>query len=236
MIGNTENVVLIEKENTSKNIEFKEKINIKNISYICIKRIFDIIGALLGFIILIPVTAGIYLARKILKEDEGPIFYEQLRYGKNGKQFRLFKFRSMCINADEKLKEYLKNNPEAKKEYEENQKLQDDPRITKVGKILRKTSLDELPQVINILLSQMSIIGCRPIVSGEIERYGIYKNKFLSVKPGLTGYWQVNGRSNTTYEDRIKMELYYADNKSLWLDTKIFLKTIICVLKKEGAI
>ena len=140
------------------------------------------------------------------------------------------------MNADKKLKEYLAENEEARKEFEENQKLQHDPRITKLGNFLRKTSLDELPQMINILKGEMSFVGPRPVVDGEIEKYGKNKNKLLSVKPGLTGYWQVNGRSNTTYEDRMNMELYYVDNCSLWLDIKIFLKTFVAVFEKKGAI
>lgn len=216
--------------------EENEKVEDKKIVYSFVKRVIDIVGALIGIILLIPVTIGIYIARKILKEDDGPLFYEHLRYGKNGKQFRLYKFRSMCMHADEKLKEYLESNEEARKEFEENQKLKDDPRITKLGNFLRKTSLDELPQMLNILKGEMSFIGPRPVVDGEIEKYGKNKGKFLSVKPGLTGYWQVNGRSNTTYEERMDLELYYVDHRSLWLDIKIFFKTFITVFKKEGAI
>lgn len=222
-----DNVSVIKKEKTKTN---------KKIMYNFIKRTIDAIGALIGIIILIPATIIIYLARKILKEDKGPLFYEQLRYGKNGKVFRLYKFRSMCIGADKKLKEYLENNEEARKEFEKTHKLQNDPRITKIGNFLRKTSLDELPQMINILRGDMSFVGPRPVVEKEVEDYGKNKEKFLSVKPGLTGYWQVNGRSNTTYEERMKMELYYVDNCSLWLDIKIFFKTFITVFKKEGAI
>lgn len=214
----------------------KEKIKGKNIIYRFVKRLIDILGGLVGMILLVPVTLCVYLARKILKEDGGPLFYEQLRYGKNGKKFRLYKFRSMCIDADKKLKEYLAENEEARKEFEENQKLKDDPRITKIGNFLRKTSLDELPQMINILKGEMSFIGPRPVVDGEIEKYGTNRDKFLSIKPGLTGYWQANGRSNTTYAERIDMELYYVDNQSLWLDIKIFFKTFISVIKKEGAV
>lgn len=234
----------IELENTiaikeSKVIEIKtedEENKKSKIAYKFIKRVIDIIGSIIGIVILIPVTAIVYMARKILKEDDGPLFYEHLRYGKNGKQFRLYKFRSMCMHADQKLKEYLESNEEARKEFEKNQKLKNDPRITKLGNFLRKTSLDELPQMLNILKGEMSFIGPRPVVDGEIEKYGENKDKFLSVKPGLTGYWQVNGRSNTTYEERMEMELYYVDNCSLWLDIKIFFKTFIAVFKKEGAI
>lgn len=208
----------------------------KKVLYKITKRAIDIIGAIIGIILLIPTIILVYIARKILKEDQGPLFYKQLRYGKNGKIFRLYKFRSMCINADKKLKEYLDNNEDAKNEFEKTHKLQKDPRITKLGNFLRKTSLDELPQMINILKGEMSFVGSRPVISEEVEEYGVNKDKFLSVTPGLTGYWQVNGRSNTTYEERMLMELYYVENCSLWLDTKIFFKTFITVFKKEGAI
>lgn len=208
----------------------------KKILYRVTKRLIDIIGAVIGIILLIPTTLFIYIARKILKEEQGPLFYEQLRYGKNGKIFRLYKFRSMCMNADQKLKEYLDNNENARNEFEKTHKLQKDPRITKLGNFLRKTSLDELPQMVNILKGDMSFVGPRPVVSEEVEEYGENKEKFLSVTPGLTGYWQVNGRSNTTYKERMFMELYYVENCSLWLDIKIFFKTFITVFKKEGAV
>lgn len=224
-------------ETTINNISImkKEKTN-KKVLYNFTKRIIDIIGSIIGILILIPTTLIIYLARKVSKEDKGPLFYEQLRYGKNGKVFRLYKFRSMCIGADKKLKEYLENNDEAREEFEKTHKLQNDPRITKIGNFLRKSSLDELPQMINILKGDMSFVGPRPVVEKEVEEYGANKDKFLSVRPGLTGYWQVNGRSNTTYEERMEMELYYVDNCSLWLDIKIFFKTFITVFKKEGAV
>ena len=213
----------------------KDKISGQKVIYKFMKRLIDIVGGLVGCVLLVPVTVGIYIARKILKEDDGPLFYEHLRYGKDGKKFRIYKFRSMCIDADKKLKEYLAENEEARKEFEENQKLKDDPRITKIGKVLRKTSIDELPQFINVLKGDMSIIGPRPVVDGEIEKYGENRNKFLSVRPGLTGYWAANGRSDTTYAERIEMELYYVDNISFKLDLKIFFKTILSVIKKEGA-
>ena len=230
-----EEAILQETTINNINIMKKEKTN-KKVLYKLTKRIIDIIGSIIGILILIPTTLIIYLARKVLKEDKGPLFYEQLRYGKNGKVFRLYKFRSMCIGADKKLKEYLENNDEAREEFEKTHKLQNDPRITKIGNFLRKSSLDELPQMINILKGDMSFVGPRPVVEKEVEEYGTNKDKFLSVRLGLTGYWQVNGRSNTTYEERMKMELYYVDNCSLWLDIKIFFKTFITVFKKEGAV
>lgn len=230
-----EEAILQETTINNINIMKKYKTN-KKVLYKFTKRIIDIIGSIIGILILIPTALIIYLARKVLKEDKGPLFYEQLRYGKNGKVFRLYKFRSMCIGADKKLKEYLENNDEAREKFEKTHKLQNDPRITKIGNFLRKSSLDELPQMINILKGDMSFVGPRPVVEKEVEEYGTNKDKFLSVRPGLTGYWQVNGRSNTTYEERMKMELYYVDNCSLWLDIKIFFKTFITVFKKEGAV
>lgn len=230
-----EEAILQETTINNINIMKKEKTN-KKVLYKFTKRIIDIIGSIIGILILIPTTLIIYLARKVLKEDKGPLFYEQLRYGENGKVFRLYKFRSMCIGADKKLKEYLENNDEAREEFEKTHKLQNDPRITKIGNFLRKSSLDELPQMINILKGDMSFVGPRPVVEKEVEEYGTNKDKFLSVRPGLTGYWQVNGRSNTTYEERMKMELYYVDNCSMWLDIRIFFKTFITVFKKEGAV
>lgn len=172
---------------------------------------------------------------KLINKEKGPIFYKQKRIGKNGKYFYIYKYRSMYVGADEKLKEYLEKHPEEKREFEKYRKLEHDPRITKIGKILRETSLDEVPQVINLLNGTMTLIGPRPIVDGEIDIYGEDKEKFLSVTPGLTGYWQVNGRSNTTYEERKEMELYYVEHQSFLLDIKIFFKTFSVVINKDGA-
>lgn len=201
-----------------------------------IKRLVDIIAGLVGTILLIPITICIYIAKKILKEDDGPIFYDHLRIGKDGKHFKLYKYRSMIVGADEILKEYLAENEEARIEFEKNQKLKNDPRITKLGSFIRKTSLDEFPQFINILKGDMSLVGPRPIVDREVELFGDKMKTVHSVRPGLTGYWAANGRSDTTYEQRVEMEAYYAENFSLLLDIKIILKTIKSVIKKEGAI
>lgn len=206
----------------------------KRIIYHIFKRLMDIIIGLVGLVVLAPLTIVIAVANLINKEN-GPIFYKQKRIGKNGKYFNIFKYRSMCVGADEILKKYLDENPKEREEFEKFRKIENDPRITKTGKILRETSLDEVPQVINLLNGTMSLIGPRPIVDGEIDIYADDKNKFLSVTPGLTGYWQVNGRSNTTYEERKEMELYYVDHQSLLLDIKIFFKTFAAVLKKDGA-
>lgn len=224
----TEAIVEPKKEET---IEMKNK----KIVYRFIKRIIDIIGGLVGIVLLIPITIVLYLISIFSKENKGPIFYEQLRVGKNGKYFRIYKFRTMIIGADKILKKYLEENEEAKIEFEKNQKLEYDPRITKLGKILRKTSLDEFPQFINVLKGDMSLIGPRPLVEGELDAHNGNHKLYESVKPGITGYWGVNGRSNTTYEERLELEYYYAKNFSFWLDTKIFFKTIISIMKGEGA-
>lgn len=230
----SESNVIVDEAIVQPNI--KEKVEVRKVLYKVVKRLMDILGGLVGCVLLVPITVAVYIARKVLKEDDGPLFYEHLRYGKDGKKFRIYKFRSMCIDADKRLKEYLEQNEEARIEFEENHKLKDDPRITKLGKFIRKTSIDELPQFINVLKGDMSLIGPRPIVDGEIEKYGENKDKFLSVRPGLTGYWAANGRSDITYEERMKMELYYVDNISFKLDIQIFFKTIISVVKKEGAV
>lgn len=224
----TEAIVEPKKEET---IEMKNK----KIVYRFIKRIIDIIGGLAGIVLLIPMTIVLYLISIFSKENKGPIFYEQLRVGKNGKYFRIYKFRTMIIGADKILKKYLEENEEARIEFEKNQKLEYDPRITKLGKILRKTSLDEFPQFINVLKGDMSLIGPRPLVEGELDAHNGNHKLYESVKPGITGYWGVNGRSNTTYEERLELEYYYAKNFSFWLDTKIFFKTIISIVKREGA-
>ena len=189
--------------------------------------------SLLGLIILSPVF--LLIAILIKKEDHGNVFYKHKRIGHMNKDIYIYKFRSMTNKYKTFDEFYQTLSDEQKQEWDENFKLENDPRITKIGNFLRKTSLDELPQIINILKGDMSVIGPRPVVNDEIEKYGNQKAKFLSVKPGLTGYWAANGRSATTYEDRIKLELYYIDHCSLLLDIKIFFKTILSVLKKEGA-
>ncbi|MEE1379539.1 MAG: sugar transferase [Clostridia bacterium] len=218
-------------ETTSLRTQSDVKTKISKKVYIKIKRVIDVILASVALILLSPLFAIIAIAIKI--DSKGPVFFAHKRIGKNGKIIKLYKFRSMVINAEELIKSFT---PEQMREYKENYKLTNDPRITKVGKFLRKTSLDELPQLINIINGDLSIIGPRPLVADELEKYGVNKDKFLSVTPGLTGYWAANGRSNTTYEQRMEMELYYIDNLSLKMDIKVFFKTILSVLKKEGAI
>ena len=215
--------------------KINEKVKGKLILYKFFKRVMDIIGGLVGVILLIPMTLCIYIARVIKKENDGPIFYEQLRVGKNGKEFRFYKYRSMVMNADEKLEEYLEQNEEARQEYQKYKKLRHDPRITKLGEFLRKTSIDEFPQFINVLKGDMSLVGPRPYLHREIKDMGDNYKVITSVKPGLTGYWQVNGRSATDFETRMKMDMDYIHDRTLWKDTKFLIKTFLKIFVKEGA-
>lgn len=216
--------------------DLKEKIKGKHITYRFVKRLIDILGGVVGTVLLVPITLCVYLARKILKEDDGPLFYEQLRIGKNGKVFRMYKYRSMVVGADEKLFEYLKENEDARKEYKEYKKLKNDPRITKVGNFIRKTSIDEFPQFINVLKGDMSLVGPRPYLPREKEDMGKYYTYIIQARPGITGYWQITGRSDVTFNDRLKMDYDYNQNKNLKTDLKLLVKTVLNVVKKEGAI
>lgn len=195
------------------------------------KRIFDIIASLIGIIVLLPIFLILIVLVKL--DSKGPVFFSHNRLGKDAYIIKIYKFRSMVVDA----KEVFDNFTDAqKKEFRINFKLDDDPRITRVGHILRKTSLDELPQLLNILIGNMSVVGPRPITEEEIEKYGIYSKKLFTVKAGLTGFWQANGRSETTYEERVQMDMYYIDNMSMWLDIKIIFQTVLSVLQGKGAV
>lgn len=200
--------------------------------YHFMKRFLDIVVSSVSLILLLPFFLILCLLIKI--DSKGHVFYKHKRIGKNGKYIYLYKFRSMYSDADVRLQELLKDDT-IRKEWEENFKLDHDPRITRVGKFLRTTSLDELPQLLNILKGDMSVVGPRPVIDGEIDKYGMNRNRFLSVTPGLTGWWACNGRSSTSYDDRMNLELYYVQNQSLFLDMKIIYKTFVSVLKRNGA-
>lgn len=217
---------------TEQNLVGRKKIKFRTMLFLSFKRIMDVLISFCLFFVCLPFFVIIGLIIKI--DSRGPVFYKHKRIGKNGKTIYLYKFRSMYQDADKRLEELFKD-PEIKKEWDENYKLDVDPRITRIGKILRVTSIDELPQLLNVLKGDMSLIGPRPLVNGEIEKYGKNKEKFLSVTPGVTGWWACNGRSCRTYEERMELELYYVDNMSLWLDIKIFFLTIFTVIKGHGA-
>lgn len=198
-----------------------------------VKRCADIVVSVLALVILSPLFLLVFMIDRV-GENRGKVFFKQQRLGLNGKKFFIYKFRSMVTDADNKLR----NNPELFKKYKENNyKLPDgeDPRVTRFGRILRKTSLDEVPQFINIIRGEMSLIGPRPIVPIELEEYGDTADKFLSVKPGALGYWQATGRSEIGYPERCEIELFYVDHASIGFDTRIFFTNILSIFKGEGA-
>lgn len=199
------------------------------------KRLIDILGGIVGTFVLIPLTIGIAIANLICK-DNGPIFYSQYRMEKNGKLFKMYKYRSMVVGADEKLKKYLEENEEARKEYKKYKKLKHDPRVTKVGEFIRKTSLDEFPQFINVLKGDMSLVGPRPYLEREKEDMNGYYKYITTFKPGLTGLWQISGRSDVDFATRIDLDMQYYYNHSLKGDIKILFKTAMKLVKREGAL
>lgn len=200
--------------------------------YLPAKRVVDIVSGLVGCVAMLPV-AGIVKISYLLSGDTHPIFYQQTRIGQRGKPFKLWKLRSMVWNAEEVLQELLQN-PEAREEWDRDQKLSNDPRITSVGRILRRTSLDELPQFINVIKGDMSLIGPRPLIPGELEAHG-GRQLYNKVRPGITGWWGCNGRSNIEYYERLELEYYYVTHCSLYLDALCLARTVVAVFKKEGA-
>lgn len=197
------------------------------------KRCFDIAAAV--GLLLVGLLPLLIIALLVKANDGGPVFYKQQRVGRYGRVFELYKFRSMCQNADA-LHQSL--SAEQLEQYKREFKLDDDPRVTRIGKILRKTSLDELPQIMNILRGELSLIGPRPLLEKELEVYGPNREQLLKVRPGLTGYWQAYARNEAGYQDgkRQAMELYYVEHRGFWLDIKIFFKTIGTVLSRKGAL
>ncbi|MDR7073326.1 sugar transferase [Fictibacillus barbaricus] len=199
-------------------------------AYVASKRTIDIICATVGIVILIPVF--LIVALLIKKEDsKGAILFKQLRVGKDGKEFYMFKFRSMVSDAENKLTELLPYNDIEGAMF----KMKEDPRITKIGKFIRKTSIDELPQLWNVIRGEMSLVGPRPPLLREVEQYNSYHKQRLIVKPGCTGLWQVSGRSNLNFNQMVELDLYYISNCSIWIDFKLMIKTVIILLKSKDA-
>ena len=199
-----------------------------------IKTIFDFTLTLIGAICISPLLA--YIAYRIKKEDPGPLIFKHIRIGKDGKPFPCYIFRSMVVNSAEMLEKYLAENPAAKAEWERDFKLKNDPRITPIGKFLRRTSLDELPQIFNVLKGEMSLVGPRPVVQEELDKYyGDAVKEYCSIRPGITGLWQVSGRSDLDYTERVLLDQWYVKNRNLKLDIKILWQTIGVVLMKKGA-
>ena len=197
------------------------------------KRIFDLVATVVGGLLILPIL--LILAVLVGIDNKGRIIFAHRRVGRKGKLFPCYKFQSMVPDAQERLEEYLAKNPAAREEWEESFKLTNDPRVTKLGAFLRKTSLDELPQLWNVLMGDMSLVGPRPIVTKEVERYGDYIREYYMVPPGITGMWQVNGRSDTTYEERVAMDTWYVRNWSVWIDLVYLFKTVKTVFTGKGA-
>lgn len=196
------------------------------------KRAFDLSVATLGTIAISPFLLGIAIAIKV--SSPGPAIYAHRRIGRNGAHFNCYKFRSMVSDSDKRLKEFLEANPEAAKEWEESHKLKHDPRVTKIGALLRKTSLDELPQLFNVIRGQMSLVGPRPIVDEEIIKYDVFFSDYTLVRPGMTGLWQTSGRSDTSYSRRVRLDAWYVRNWNIWLDISLLVKTVRVVLSSRS--
>lgn len=221
----------IDKDRMTGNPDFLrvENINRKYV-YHFLKRLMDILGSSVGLIVLSPIFIIIAIAIKI-EDEKGPVFFSQIRIGKDGKKFKMYKFRSMCVDAEIKLKELLKYNEVEGAMF----KIKDDPRVTKIGKFIRKTSIDELPQLWNVLKGDMSLVGPRPPLKREIQEYSTYDNQRLLIKPGCTGVWQISGRNNVGFNDMVQMDINYIRNLSILNDIKIIVKTAYIMLKPNGA-
>ncbi len=204
---------------------------VKNI----VLRGIDIVGSLLGMMITLPLSM-VVLINNLKTKDYGPLFYVHERIGKDGKTFKMYKFRTMVVNADEKLNEILEQGKALKEEYKKYKKLKNDPRVTKFGEFLRKTSLDEFPQFINVLKGEMSLVGPRPYMPKEIEDMGTYYKYIIKHKPGITGLWQISGRSELSFTDRLDLDMKYHYRKTVKNDIKILLITALITLKRKGAV
>ena len=198
-----------------------------------VKTVFDRTAALAGLILLLPMF--LMVAALVWLSDPGPVLYGHVRIGKGGRSFRCLKFRSMVLDGDKVLSAHLAANPEAAQEWEAVRKLKSDPRVTPLGRVLRKTSLDELPQLINVLKGEMSLVGPRPIVADEARHYGAAIRDYMAVRPGLTGLWQIGGRSDTSYAERVRLDQTYVQRRNLGLDLWVLMRTVVVVLKGRGS-
>lgn len=197
-------------------------------------RMLDILGGFVGCLFIIPIMVAAVI-NNIKEKNFGPVFFVQERIGKNGKLFKMYKFRTMVKDADQKLDELLANDEATRREYQKYKKLKNDPRVTKFGEFLRKTSLDEFPQFLNVLKGDMTLVGPRPYLPREKEDMGEYYNYIIQHKPGITGYWQISGRNNITFENRMDLDFKYHYKKTLTNDIKILLITALVTIKKKGA-
>lgn len=198
-----------------------------------VKVVFDYVLTFFGTIAIIPILA--LVALWIYIDSPGPVIFSHTRIGKDGKAFPCYKFRTMCVDSQETLEALLASDIAVRTEWNRDFKLKNDPRITRSGAFLRKTSLDELPQIFNVLMGEMSLVGPRPIIAEELERYGEHKAEYLSVKPGITGLWQVSGRNDIGYDERVRLDSWYVNNWSMWGDIVILFKTFAVVINNKGA-
>ena len=198
-----------------------------------LKRVFDIVGALGGLLLLGPLFLMVALLIRLT--DGGAVFYRHTRIGHNGNEFKCLKFRTMVLDGDSVLEDHLRRNPAQRREWMETRKLKSDPRVTRVGGVLRKLSIDELPQLINILTGDMSIVGPRPVVDDELSYYGRAAQFYLRSRPGLTGLWQISGRNDTSYQSRVAFDRQYVENWSLGQDVLIIVKTVPAVCAQRGS-
>lgn len=212
---------------------FSVRNNLRSRANRLLKQVFDWCLTLVGTVCISPFLLLIGLW--IYYDSPGPVIFKHRRIGKGGKEFYCYKFRTMCMDSKEKLKKLLEMNPEAKKEWTENFKLKHDPRVTRSGSFLRSTSLDELPQIFNVLKGEMSLVGPRPIINEEIHYYGKYIDDYYMVQPGITGLWQTSGRSDTGYEQRVQMDTWYVRNWDFWFDVVLLWRTLKVVIQRKGA-
>lgn len=232
------NLSVLENNITTVDINIDNKIaerKLRNKISWTIKRGIDLIAGIVGIILLLPITLFVVVSNAISREN-GPIFFSQERIGREGKIFKMYKFRTMVVGAEDILKRHIEEQTDIGKEYIEHKKIKNDPRITKIGRFLRATSLDEFPQFINVIKGEMSLVGPRPYLPIEKEDMGEYYDYIVQMKPGVTGPWQVAGRNNLDFDDRLKLDKEYCDKRGNRRDIKILFKTIAKVVKKEGAI
>lgn len=218
------------KQQVYKAVEAKTVVTTGNKSYLFVKRFMDICLSLIGIIILLPVFILIALLIK-LEDRKGSFVFSQVRIGKDGRSFHMYKFRSMVSNAEELLESLLEHNEASGPLF----KMKEDPRVTKIGKFLRKTSLDELPQLFNVLKGEMSLVGPRPALPREVETYSVYERERLKAVPGLTCFWQVEGRSNIGFEEQVELDIKYINNRNLLLDIKLIFRTIKVLVGSKDA-
>ena len=218
-----------EKENMISDFNQKKIVNQKS-GYLLTKRVIDIVGALVGLLLLSPFVLVVAILIKI-QDPRGPIFFKQQRIGKDGQTFYMYKFRSMVTNAEELLKDLLEKNEISGAMF----KMKKDPRITKVGKFIRKTSIDELPQLWNVMKGEMSLVGPRPPLPREVEEYDDYDKQRLTVTPGCTGLWQISGRNSLGFKEMVELDLKYISERNIWMDIKVILKTFLVLFESRNA-